>query len=104
MEAALDAKYHANYLVSLYSWARKAKKEGHTDEANIVSEIAFAELVMHIDEQIDEDEAPVFKLGDLSQLYISCMNIAVWNRNHWEIAYHEAKTTSFHRYEDSEER
>ena len=47
---ALDAKYHAKYLVSLYNWARKAKKEDHTDEASIASETAFAELVM---QQID---------------------------------------------------
>jgi len=70
---ALDAKYHAKCLVSLYNRARKAKNEGHSDEANITSGIAFAELVMYIEDQIDDSKAPVFKLNDLSQLYVSRM-------------------------------
>jgi len=65
---ALEAKYHAKCLVSLYNRARKAKEEEHTDEMEAK---AFAELVMYIEEQIDEEKAPVFKLNDLSQLYIS---------------------------------
>ena len=65
---ALEAKYHTKCLVSLYNRARKAKEEEHTDEMEAK---AFAELVMYIEEQIDEEKAPVFKLNDLSQLYIS---------------------------------
>ena len=64
---ALEAKYHTKRLVSLYNRARKVKGDGHTDEMETVSEIAFAELVMYIEEQIDEERAPVFKLSDLSQ-------------------------------------
>ena len=70
---ALEAKYHTKCLVSLYNRARKTKAEGHTDmdEKEALSGIAFAELVMYIEEmrQLDEETAPVFKLSDLSQLY-----------------------------------
>ena len=70
---ALEAKYHTKCLVSLYNRARKAKAEGHTDinETEALSGIAFAELVMYIEEmrQLDEERAPVFKLSDLAQLY-----------------------------------
>ena len=51
-----------------YNRARKVKGDGHTDETETVSGIAFAELVMYIEEQIDGERAPVFKLSDLSQL------------------------------------
>ena len=72
---ALEAKYHTKCLVSLYNRARKAKAEGHrdTDETEALSGIAFAELVMYIEEmrQLDEERAPVFKLSDLAQLYTS---------------------------------
>jgi len=67
---ALEAKHHTKCLVSLYIRARKAKEEEHTDE---MEAIAFAELVMYIEKQIDEEKAPVFKLNDLSQLFISRM-------------------------------
>ena len=74
---ALEAKYHTKCLVGLYNRARKAKTEGLkcTDEKEIISGIAFAELVMYIEEtrQMDEEIAPVFKLCDLAQLYMSRM-------------------------------
>ena len=48
---ALEAKYHTKCLVGLYNRARKAK-EGFkdTDERKVASGIAFAELVMYIEE------------------------------------------------------
>ena len=74
---ALEAKYHTKCLVGLYNRARKTKAEGHkgTDEKELISGIAFAELVMYIEEtrQLDEEIAPVFKLSDLAQLYMSRM-------------------------------
>ena len=70
---ALETKYHTNFLVSLYNHAQKTKTEGYrdTDEKEALSGVAFAELVMYIEEmrQLDEETAPVFKLSDLSQLY-----------------------------------
>jgi len=51
---ALEAKYYTKCLVSLYNYARKAKEEEHTDEMEAV---VFAELVMYIEEQIDEEKA-----------------------------------------------
>ena len=75
---ALEAKYHTKCLVGLYNRARRAKaKSGlkSTGEEDIMSRIAFAELVMYIEETrySDEDQAPVFKLSDLAQLYVSRM-------------------------------
>ena len=72
---ALEAKYHAKYVVGLYNRARKAKAKGlkTTSEEEVMSRIAFAELVMYIVETrySDDDKAPVFKLSDLAQLYVS---------------------------------
>ena len=71
---ALEAKYHSKCLVGLYNRARMIKSEGgNIDETNEISAIAFAEVVMHIEEvrQADETGAPVFKLSDLGQLYSS---------------------------------
>ena len=49
---------------------KKSQAEGHrdTDETEALSGIAFAELVMYIEEmrQLDEERAPVFKLSDLA--------------------------------------
>jgi len=74
---ALDAKYHKKCLVKLYNRARKVKAKGlqNTDEQEIMSRIAFAELVMYIEETCysNEDKAAVFKLSDLAQLYVSRM-------------------------------
>ncbi len=58
----------------MYNRERKAKAKGlkSTDEEEEMSRIAFAELVMYIEEThySDEDKAPVFKLSDLAQLYV----------------------------------
>ena len=63
--------------MGLYNRARKTKAKGHkgTDEKELISGIAFAELVMYIEEtcQLDEEIAPVFKFSDLAQLYMSRM-------------------------------
>ena len=73
---ALEAKYHSKRLVGLYNRARTVKSDGEgIDEMNEFSGIAFAELVMYIEEvrQADEVGAPIFKLSDLGQLYSSRM-------------------------------
>ena len=72
---ALEAKYHTKCLVGLYNHARKAKDEKFKDidDRKVASGIASAELVMYIKEtqQMDKERAPVFKLNDLAQLYMS---------------------------------
>ena len=71
---ALEAKYHSKCLAGLYNRARTVKSDGEgIDEMNEFSGIAFAELVMYIEEvrQADEVGAPIFKLSDLGQLYSS---------------------------------
>uniref|UniRef100_UPI00358FEB60 uncharacterized protein isoform X2 n=1 Tax=Myxine glutinosa TaxID=7769 RepID=UPI00358FEB60 len=73
---ALESKYHNKCLVGLYNRVRKHKtqeKQG-TDEEKMLSGIAFAEVVMYIEEsRFDDSTAPVFKLADLSDLYRSRM-------------------------------
>ena len=73
---ALEAKYHAKCLASLYYHASMVQKEQKSTEDidNMLYGIAFAELVTYIEESRLEDArtiAPVFKLADLSKLYSS---------------------------------
>ena len=74
---ALEAKYRTKCLVGLYDRARKAKSKrlNGVYEEEVASRIAFAELGMYIEEirNSDEQQAPVFKLSDLAQLYVSRM-------------------------------
>ena len=73
---ALESKYHDKCLVSLYNHARKQKTQEmrETDEEKVLSGIAFAEVVMYIEEaRLDDSTAPVFKLADLAHLYRSRM-------------------------------
>ena len=76
---ALEAKYHSKCLVGLYNCAREANTKGlkDTDEKEVASGIAFAELVMYVEEtrQMDEERAPVFKLNNLTQLYMSQLGV-----------------------------
>ena len=63
---ALEAMYHTSSLVGLYNRAIKAKSEGpkDTDLERRVSAIAFAKLVLCIEEtRLDEETAPVFQAG-----------------------------------------
>ena len=74
---ALEAKYHTKCLVNFYNRARRARAKGYkgTDNKETISGIVFTELVLYIEEtrQQDEESSLVFKLSDLSQLYISRM-------------------------------
>ena len=74
---AIEAKYHARCLISLYNRARKAKLEGLEDHgqghAASTSGVVFAELVLYIEEARQDGSAPVFRLAELSQLYKSRM-------------------------------
>lgn len=70
---ALEAKYHAKCLASLYNRAAKVSKadfpSGKEREATLAG-IAFAELITYIEDARDEETlAPVFKLVDLTRLY-----------------------------------
>ena len=63
-------------MAGLYNSIRKHKsqeKQG-TDEEQMLSGIAFAEVVMYIEEScFDAGTAPVFKPADLADLYRSRM-------------------------------
>ena len=65
---ALDAKYHSKCLSALYNHARKFKAGAQQGE-HPMSGIAFAELVMYIEEtRLESSTAPIFKLADLAHL------------------------------------
>jgi hypothetical protein len=59
---ALEAKYHAKCLVSLYNRARKHQSRmPDTNKEKVLSGIAFAEVVMYIEEaRLDDNIAPGF--------------------------------------------
>ncbi|KAL7407599.1 hypothetical protein ABVT39_010851 [Epinephelus coioides] len=69
---ALGAKYHNKCLVGFYNRVRKHKTQQmqETNEEKLLSGMAFAEIVMYIEEtRFDDSIAPVFRLADLAQLY-----------------------------------
>ena len=73
---ALEAKYHTKCLLALYNRARKvqAPQQQISSKDDVVSGIIFAELVMYIEEVcLEASISPVFKLTDISQLYMSRM-------------------------------
>ena len=73
---ALEAKYHTKCLLALYNHARKVQTElqGAGSEDTEISGIVFAELVMYMEEaRLEASTAPVFKLADMAQLYMSRM-------------------------------
>jgi hypothetical protein len=68
---AIEAKYHANCLVSLYNKTRPIRKESSksSDELPVdVEELAFAELIAYI-EDILEVETAVLTLSELVRFY-----------------------------------
>ena len=72
---ALEAKYHAPCLASLYKKAERVKEEGEEDETSprLPEGIALAELVSFIEESrmVSTAELPVFKLAELVDKYTS---------------------------------
>ena len=59
---AIEAKYHHDFLCSLYNRGN--------DGDSCLHGIAFAELVAFLEDmKSDEDSAPIFKLIDITQLY-----------------------------------
>ena len=65
---AQEAKYHTQYLVSLYNKTRDAKLSKETDLDRANHGIALAKLVCYIDEIRAENEV-VLKMLDLTNLY-----------------------------------
>ena len=70
---AIEAKYHAKCLVSLYNDVRSLEIKSKSEEEKSMSSlhgISFASLVSYLEEHRDSGEtAPVFKLADLTNLY-----------------------------------
>eukprot|EP00058_Branchiostoma_floridae_P011619 XP_002597107.1 hypothetical protein BRAFLDRAFT_76362 [Branchiostoma floridae] len=67
---ALEAKYHARCLVSLYNRASRMvhQKAGGSNEETCKG-IALAELLTYIEERRRDDDIKVFRLADLVHLY-----------------------------------
>ena len=65
---AIEAKYLARCLVSLYNDVRKREIKSNSEEEKSISSlhgIAFASLVSFLEEHRDSGEtAPLFKLAD----------------------------------------
>ena len=73
---AQETKYYRNCLPNLYNRARKIREMAGkgADDEHIIAGLAFAELVVFIEEaHTDDGTAPVFKLADLAQLYTARM-------------------------------
>ena len=73
---AIEAKYHAKCLASLYNKARQLSKDADvnsacTEEPINEDELAFAELVAYIDEFMETEDPSVLKLSDMVQLFSS---------------------------------
>ena len=67
---ALEAKYHAACLVSLYRCASVASQSSAVTTEMTADSIAFAQLVQYVSEvQNDSATAPVFKLSELVKKY-----------------------------------
>ena len=67
---AIEATYHQHCLRSLYNRARQEAPKDNDGQESCLHGIAFAELVACLEEMNnDEDNAPVFKLIDIAQLY-----------------------------------
>ncbi|KAG0717679.1 hypothetical protein GWK47_053917 [Chionoecetes opilio] len=65
---AIEAKYHRNCLRALYNKIRPAALKD--EDADRLHGIAFAELVVFMEDMhADEDNALVFKLSDVANLY-----------------------------------
>lgn len=65
---AIEAKYHRNCLRALYNKIRPAALKD--EEEDRLHGIAFAELVVFMEDMhANEDNAPVFKLSDVANLY-----------------------------------
>ena len=85
---AQKAKYHKKCLLALYYRAKIAKiaVDPEADRERVISSVAFAELVMYIeDSHLNSDTAPVFRMAELANLYKSRLEhygIALENRVH----------------------
>lgn len=68
---ALEAKYHLSCLSQLYrKYTSTQGDSGSSQETQISQGLAFAELVQYIEECRHAQALPVFKLTELTKLYL----------------------------------
>ena len=69
---AMEAKYHAKCLVSLYNRARPLRtgtcKAVEHSGPNL-DELAFAELITYIEERLDSEDLALLKMAELTIIF-----------------------------------
>eukprot|EP00795_Rhopilema_esculentum_P014897 gene14897-6037_t len=71
---AIEAKYHAKYLVAFYNRARPLKQKstksvGDDKDSIDVKELAFAELLSYIEDRLENEKPAILTLLDLVSFY-----------------------------------
>ena len=66
---ALEAKYHAGCLTTLYNKAGRIPQDPDASSEQMCKGVALAELISYIEEKRQDDGVKVFKLADLTKLY-----------------------------------
>ena len=66
---ALEAKYHAGCLTTLYNRAVRIPQESDSSSEQMCKGVALAELISYIEEKRQDEDVKVFKLADLTKLY-----------------------------------
>jgi hypothetical protein len=73
----IEAKYHAKRLVSLYNRASRFKAPTTNpvpaSSPTGLDELAFAELIAYIDEQLEYEDAPVLRHSDIVKFFSSIL-------------------------------
>ena len=68
---AIEMKYHLKCLTSLYNRAKAVESQetlkGQQD--NMIHSVAFAELVVYVEEELSDKDTPILKLADLVKMY-----------------------------------
>ncbi|XP_072047118.1 uncharacterized protein [Amphiura filiformis] len=66
---AIEAKYRAGCLVTLYNRAARIPQDPDTSGEQMCKGVALAELISYIEEKRQDEDIKVFKLADLTKLY-----------------------------------
>ena len=66
---ALEAKYHAGCLATLYNKTVRIPHDPETSSEQMCKGVALAELISYIEEKRQGEDVKVFKLADLTKLY-----------------------------------
>ena len=67
---AIDMKYHLKCLTSLYNRAKAVENQESLEgkQSNMIHSVAFAEIVVYVEEELSDSETPILKLADLVKM------------------------------------